>query len=147
MAVLLLMVSIGVVLYGYLLVRRLDRFIQRGGIVQEPAAMVRKEILLYGGKDAVGRIARALDEAAITYDRTAEMDVRNGAAYDWVGAFSESDADNLLFCLLAKRKNERIHTLAECNDRMYENVFKQAGITAILPKNAPVDQILACLKG
>ena len=147
MMVLLAMVSIGVMLYGYVLVRRLDRFLQRAEMEKEPEATVHKEVLLYGQGEPADRIGHALQEAAIAYDRTAEPDIRDGALYHWAGAFSDSDADNLLFCLWAKRRNENVRTLAQCNDRMYENVFKQAGITVVLPKDASVSQILACLKG
>ncbi len=147
MIVLLVIVLLGIILYGYLLMCRLDRFIEQGGFMAEPDIHTEKEILLYGEKETVDEISHMLDGAAVTYDYTPELDIQNGTSYRWIGAFSEDDEDNLLICLMAKRKNSAVRTMAQCNNVIYETLFKQTGITVILKKDIPVDQILACLRG
>jgi Trk K+ transport system NAD-binding subunit len=147
MIVLFIIVFIGIVLYGYLLMGRLDKFIEKGGFRKVSEASGEKEILLYGEPETIGSIAHALDAAAITYDFTTEPAIMNGIRYQWLGAFSADDADNLLICLSAKRMNSNIRTIAKCNNVIYENVFRQTGITVILQNDIPIGRILACLKG
>ena len=147
MIVLLIIVSAGLILYGYFLMCRLDRFIAQGGFAKEPEASIEKEILLYGEQEILDEISHALDAAAITYDRTAGPEIKDGTAYRWIGAFSGDDEDNLLICLSAKRKNVSIRTMARCNNMIYKNIFRQMKITVILQSEVPVSRILAYLKG
>ncbi len=147
MAVLLMVFFAGTILGGYLLMCRLDQFIDRGGFVREPEAATEKEILLYGDRKTITEIGRALDDAAITYDCTTEPAIRGSTTYHWIGACSGDDLDNILICLSAKRKNHQIRTIAKCNDRTYETIFQQTGVAVILPNEVAAYRILACLKG
>lgn len=61
MIVLLIIVLIGVIFYGYFLMGRLDQFIERGGFIKEPEASKEKEILLYGEPETIDTISHALD--------------------------------------------------------------------------------------
>lgn len=147
MIVLVIVVSVGVLLYGYLLMQRLDRFIERGGFAKEPDEPAEMDILLYGELEMLDEMRRALDDARVRYDLTAEPEVPDAAAYRWIAALSKDDESNLLVCLAARRKNNGIRTMAKCNDRVYEDVFRQTGITVVLHGDATVHRILACLKG
>lgn len=147
MIVLLIIASSGILLYGYLLMCRLDCFLEQGGFMAETKIPLEKEILLYGEWETLDKISHTLDGAAVTYDYTTEPDLQDGTAYQWIGAFSRDDADNLLICLMAKRRNGAIRTMAKCNDAIYETVFRQTGITVILKNGISAKQILACLKG
>jgi hypothetical protein len=147
MIALIILVTVGGMLYGYLLVRRLDRFIERGGFAEEPDDPIEKDILFYGEREALDEVCRALDGERVSYDLTAEPEIPYGAAYRWVGALSKDDASNLLVCLAARRKNKDIRTIAKCNDRIYEDVFRRTGVTVVLHGDATAHRILACLKG
>lgn len=147
MITLLIVTSIGVILYGYALMSRLDRFMQKGGFARQPEITVEREILLYGEQETVDAICFALDGAGITYDRTDKLETRDGVIYRWVGAFSTDDENNLLFCLLAKRTNKSIRMMAKCNDMVYKSVFKQTGVAVILEHDITPNRILACLRG
>jgi hypothetical protein len=151
MFVLFVIVSVGVILYGYFLMSRLDRFIERGcfGTLPEHPVepSVEKEILLYGDRETIEEIRQALDQASITYDGTTEPEISEGIYYHWIGAFSDDDGNNLLICLLAKRKNGQVRTMAKCNNSIYERIFRQTGITVILQNDVPPSRIIACLKG
>lgn len=147
MIVLLITISVGIILYGYLLMRRLDLFFARGGFMEEPETSIEKEILLYGEKETLAEIINVLGDASVSYDYTAEPDIKDGTYYHWIGAFSKDDMDNLLICLSAKRKNNDIGTMAKCNNMIYENIFRQTGISVILGKDISANQILAALKG
>lgn len=113
----------------------------------ETKTPVEKEILLYGEWETLDKISRALDSAAVTYDYTTEPDIQDGTAYQWIGAFSRDDVDNLLICLMAIRRNGAVRTMAKCNNTIYETVFRQMGITVILKNGISAKQILACLRG
>ncbi len=147
MIVLLVIASIGVILYGYFWMSRLDRFFAQGGFTKEPETSMQKDILLYGEQKTVGEISHTLDAAAITYDLTTEPDIKDGVTYRWIGAFFRKRYEYLLICLSAKRKDENTRTMAKCNDMIYENIFRQTGITVILQNDVPADRILAFLKG
>ncbi len=149
MIALLIIISVGVILYGYMLMGRLDRFMERGGFAGElkSVAVSEREILLYGERKTIEAIASALEKAAITYDHTNELEIKDQVTYDWVGAFSKDDESNLFLCMLAKRKNESIHMMAKCNDMIYESIFRQMGVTVIFQNDISPNRIVACLRG
>lgn len=147
MITLLIVTTIGVILCGYALMSRLDRFMQKGGFARQPEAVIEKEILLYGEQKAIEAICSALDDAEISYDCTNRLETRDDVTYHWVGAFSTDDENNLLLCLLAKRKNKSIRMMAKCNDMVYRSVFKQTGVAVISEDNITPNRILACLRG
>lgn len=148
MIVLLVIFSAGFILYGYLLMGRLDRFIENNGFSKEEKNFTQKEILLCGEEEIIDPLSRALDEAAVTYDRESQSEAEDSGSvfYRWVGAFFADDEKNLLICLMAKRKNSAVCTMAKCNDRLFENIFRQTGVTVILQNEIPVNRVLACLK-
>ncbi len=147
MIILFMIVLIGTVLYGYFIMLRLDKFIEKSMVRKESEGPGEKEILLYGEAEIIDSISQVLNAAEITYDFTTEPVINEGSTYHWLVAFSKDDADNLLICLLAKRRNSSIQTMAKCNNRIYENVFKQTGITMILQKDIPISRILTYLRG
>jgi hypothetical protein len=147
MIVLLIVVMAGILLYGYFLMRRLDQFIERGGFAREPDEKAKMDILLYGEPEMLVQVHRALTDAQIRFDVTDEPEVPDGTAYRWIAALSKDDERNLLVCLAARRKNASIRTMAKCNDRVYEEVFRQTGITVVLHEGDAAQRILACLKG
>ena len=125
----------------------LDLFIKNGGFIAEPEAIIVKEILLYGEMETLDELSHALDSALVSYDSTTEPEIQDGINYHWIGALSKDDEENLLLCLSAKRKNSNIRTIAKCNNAIYENVFRQTGITVILNRDLSINQILTCLRG
>lgn len=146
MIVLVVIVLLGGALYGYLLMCRLDRFIERRGFAKEADDPAEKDILLYGEREMLDEVCRALDVAGIRYDLTSEPEIPDGVAYRWIGALSKDDASNLLVCLAARRKDKGVRTMAKLNDRMYEEIFRRADITIILCGDGAADSIFACLK-
>ena len=75
MIVLLIIGSVGIILYGYLLICRLDRFIERDDSVKELQAPAEKEILLYGEQDTIEEPGHDLDDAATPYDRATKLNL------------------------------------------------------------------------
>lgn len=48
---------------------------------------MRKEILLYGERQAMGEIGQMLDDRKLLYDCTAQPDIGTEAVCRWIGAF------------------------------------------------------------
>ena len=147
MIALLIVTSVGVMLCGYLLMGRVDRFMEQGGFAKEQEPVAGREILLYGEPETIDAISFALEDAAISFDRTRELEIPDGAAYHWVGAFSKDDESNLFICMLVKRKNENVRMMAKCNHVIYENIFRQMGVTVIFQNGVSANRVLACLRG
>ena len=147
MIVLLVIVSIGILLYGYVLMCRLDRFFEGGGFAQAPRAPLHKEILLYGEQPVMDEIRHMLDDQHILYDCTGQPDISQEVVYRWIGAFSKDDADNLLICMMGKRRNSAVRTIAACNDSLYEKVFRQMGISIVVRDGVQASRIIDFIKG
>lgn len=147
MIVLLIVVMAGILLYGYFLMRRLDQFIEGGGFEREPDEQEKMDVLLFGESEMLAQMHHALMDAQVRFDVTDEPEVPDGAAYRWIAALSKDDESNLLVCLAARRKNAGIRMMAKCNDRVYEEVFRQTGITVVLHEGDAAQRILTCLKG
>lgn len=147
MDVLLIIAVIGAFVYGYFAVSRIDRFFDRGGFTKEPDAVVTKDIFLYGNQKVVEALSEDLNRARITNDWASEPDMNAGVTYQWIGAFSDNDEDNLLACLSAKRNQSGIYTMAKCNDLTYQNVFTQTEISVVLRGDLTAPQIIKYLRG
>jgi len=147
MIALLIVTTIGVILYGYVLMNRIDRFIEQGGFAPGLRKITQREILLYGEPETLNTIGLALKRAAISYDYLNELEIKDGVTYRWVGAFSRDDESNLLICMLVKRNDDKIRMMAKCNDMVYESIFRQMGVTVIFQNEVSPDRILACLRG
>jgi len=134
MFALLIAAFAGVIVIGYFLLRRFDRFFDKGGFVPETAEKrecKKKDILLFGDDKEIAGLCRALTAAGLSVD-AAELGENQGASYRWAGAFSHDDAENLLFCLSAKRKKLDILTMCKCNEPIYGNLMTNKGIDAVL---------------
>lgn len=146
MDALLIFVVIGAFLIGYAAMSRLDRFRNRDRPPGEPDVIPAKGIFLYGCPETVKALSDDLKKAGVTNDWSAEPEMNAGVHYHWIGAFSDSDEDNLLACLWAMRSRPGIHTIAKCNDMTYKNVFKQTKISVILQGSIAAAQLVKHLK-
>ena len=137
----------GILLYGYYLMRRLDRFIAAGGIPESPAARRQSAVLIFGGPEISGTLAASLEEKGITYEVTDHPDLLEYSAFLAVAAISESDLDNLLLCSEAKRLRPDILSFAICNDMTYKSVFDNAGIGCVFSIGVGNTSLPEALKG
>lgn len=143
----IIIVLIGTILYGYVLMKKLDGYISQNFIKEEYVTLPQKDILLYGEPETIAAVVGVLEKESVLYDVTAQPEIKENTVYDWIGAFSEDDMNNLLICMGGKRKNPRVYTIAKCNQNIYEVVFKEMDITIIVKQEISAKQILACLRG
>jgi len=146
-AVLIVVLS-GILLYGYTLMRRLDKFIAAGGIPESPAARgAQSAVLIFGVPEFTGALAARLAEKGVSYEITDRPEIPEGASFPAVAALSESDLDNLLLCSTAKKLRPDILSFAVCNDVTYRRVFDSAGIGCVFTVGAGGASLPEALKG
>ncbi|MPN58367.1 hypothetical protein SDC9_206071 [bioreactor metagenome] len=49
--------------------------------------------------------------------------------------------------MMGKRRNSAVRTIAACNDTLYEDVFRQMGISVIVSNGIQASRIIDYIKG
>ena len=147
MTIVLIIVTIGIVLYGYLLMHRIDSFFEQRANGETPLDFMQKDILLFGNPKDMKTLCKKLDLTDLSFDCVDEPKLCTHTTYRLVGAFSHSDIDNLQLCKSAKRNQKDIHIVAKCNDLIYENIYKHIGVSLVLLKDIEYSQIISCIEG
>lgn len=147
LTIVLIIVTIGIVLYGYLLMHRIDRFFDEQPMGEKPLDLSQKDVLLFGNPEDLKTLCQQLGMASLSFDCVDEPKLCAHTIYRFVGAFSCSDIDNLQLCASAKRDQEDIRIVAKCNDLIYENIYKHTGASLVLRKDAECSQIFSFIEG
>ena len=147
LTIVLITVTIGIVLYGYLLMHRIDRFFDKQPMGETPLAFIQKDVLLFGNPEDLKTLCQQLGMAGFSFDCVEEPKLCAHTAYRWVGALSRSDIDNLQLCKSAKRDQKDIRIIAKCNDLAYENIYKHIGASKVLCKDIEYGQIISFIEG
>lgn len=137
---------IGIALFGYFIMGRLDAFFAKGGFNDSPLAKVDKKLLIYCARQAellLDKLEPELQRQGIRCGVLTEPHVPPSDDLLAVLALSARDLDNLLLCHEAKHLRSDIYTIALCNDRLYQHFFADAGIDQILTENQPADYYMA----
>lgn len=137
----------GILLYGYYLMRRLDKFLDTGGFGNSAAVRSNRAVLIFGEPEIAEPLARYLREKGVTYRVVEDPDLSGDTVYLAVAAVSGSDLDNLLMCARAKRLRPDISSFAVCNDTTYQNVFDSTGIDRVFAPGPGRPDLLEYLKG
>ncbi len=145
MIALLLITTIGISLLGYLMMVRLDNFIESGGFVEGPEAMLEPIVLIYDPHRDQGTLEKSLMEHHIRFQCITEPHVPENMIPVVVAAFSDSDMDNLLLCNEARHLHPDLFTVAVCNDALYTHLFKESGIKQVFYQHFPEKILLECL--
>ncbi|MDW7657571.1 MAG: NAD-binding protein [Bacillota bacterium] len=148
MIILIIFAAIGIVLFGYLIMSWLDAFFQKGGFIDSPAAKMEKSLLLYCAKQAeqlLDRLEPLLQQQGLRYCLIPEPHVPLPASILAVLAISDNDLDNLLLCHEAKHLHADVYTIALCNDPLFTDFFKDAGIDQVLTGNQPADALVTLI--
>ncbi len=147
MTALLVILCAGVLLYGYALSSRLGPLacdcIPKG----QKAAQEVKTILLFGNLKELEPVRQALRKAGISFDMTERAQLDEQFAYQWIGAFSDSDVDNLFLCASAARSISGVKTMALCNDCACRYIFRSAKISHIFYGGVLAKELLSVIGG
>lgn len=143
MTILLAVTTVGLLTLGYFVMRRLDDFIERGGILDSPQGRVNQGILIYGAPEVEEKIHKIGMKCKILTDPVFPED----GLYSALFALSQDDRGNLALCHMARQADPGITIIARCSAPNLQGVFKTMGVSRLLGAGEPVDLLLAELGG
>ncbi len=143
MAVLLTITTLGSLLLGYLVMCRLDNFLERGSILDSPQGRANQGVLVYGAPDVAEKIHRT----GMKCKNLATLAFPEDGFYSALFALSSDDRSNLALCSAAKRADPGITMIARCNAPELRSVFQAVGVSRLLGTDEPIDVLLAELWG
>lgn len=144
---LLIITTVGIMLFGFVIMGQLDNFIGSSGFTESSQELLIRTILLFGEKKIVTDISTHLSGRNISYHIAKEPDVPENIIFFVVLALSDNDMDNLLLCNKAKHVCPDVLTVAKCNENIYKKVFENAVINCILTGHLTPDSVLCAVKG
>lgn len=143
MTILLAVTTVGLLVLGFFVMRRLDDFIERGGILDSPQGRANQGILIYGAPEVEEKIHRIGMKCKILIDPIFPED----SLYSALFALSQDDCANLALCQMAKQTDPGITMIARCSAPKLQGVFEAMGVSRLLGSEESVDPLLAELGG
>ncbi len=119
-----------IIILGYYLMNGLDAFLT-GGVFINPSSKNVSHILLFG-LSSDSEIINVLEDINVIYDLTDNECFTPLNIYKIVFACSDNDMNNLMICSSAKRADYNIYTVAKCNNKLYETVFRRDEVDKIV---------------
>jgi len=143
MQALLMIAALGMIALGYLVMSRIDRFIENGGFVDSQQGRANRGVLVYAAPEMVIQMQKAgMKCTAIDTPNFPE-----DGFYSAVFALSRNDRENLAICRAAKRFDLGIYMVARCSEPELYEAFEAAGIHRILNAGESAYSLLAELRG
>ena len=139
----LIIVSAGVVMLGYLVMCRIDHFIERGGILESPQGRANQGVLVYGAPD----VAEKINKMGMKCRNITAQSYPEDGCYSILFALSDDDKDNLTICHDAKSTDPGIAIVARCNTPNLRDIFINEGVDRLLSAGEPIDSLLTELWG
>ena len=143
MTILLIITALGVGLVGYFVMRRIDRYVDGGNILDSPEGRQNCGVLVYGAPDAVSGIQKA----GLRCNELKETAYPADGLYAALFALSGDDRANLVLVQAAKRADPGIYILARCNAPELRPVFEAAGASSLIGEGEPVAPLIAQFGG
>ena len=143
MTALLIVALFGIALLVYDAMRRIDRFIEKGGLADSPQGRANRGILVFGSLEAadkfkhVGLRFRVLHQPIFPED----------GCYSALFSLSANDDENLILCCAAKRSDPGIYLIVRCNSPQLHSIFETIGANCILNAGECIDTLLEELGG
>lgn len=139
LAVLIVLVFVG---FGYLLMGRIDHFVE---MTFPDAPIVRPETcaaLIFGDLSRQDVLEQLMLQRHISCLKLSEPHVPDHLKLRLVLAVSGNDMDNLLLCNEARHVDPGVVTIAKCSNSIYRDIFERAGISRILTDSLFDDAVL-----
>ncbi len=143
LTVLLIITTLGIVLLGFLVMRRLDSFINSGGVLDSSQGRANQGVLVYGAPD----VAKKIHNAGLRYKTLSTPIFPEDGFYSALFALSGDDLTNLTICRAAKNSDPGITIIARCSSPELRSVYEAVGCNRLLDTNETVDELLAELRG
>jgi len=143
MTILLAVTTAGLLVLGFFVMRRMDNFIERGGILDSPQGRVNQGILLFGAPAVEEKIHKIGMKCKILTEPIFPED----GLYVALFALSQDDKKNLSLCHMARQADPGITMIARCSAPNLQGVFEAMGVSRLLGPEESVDPLLAELGG
>lgn len=143
MTILLAVATVGLLVLGFFVMRRLDDFIERGGILDSPQGRANQGILIYGAPGVEEKIHKIGMKCKILTEPIFPKD----GLYSALFALSQDDKKNLSLCHVARQADPGITMIARCSTPNLQGVFKTLGVSRLLGPEESVGPLLAELGG
>lgn len=144
MTVVLIISTLGVLLLGYLVMIRLDRFLSGTRETKLPPEKTRVTALVFGG---TAELYAQLEREGISYRKTSRPELPDFTAFSTFLALSNDDLDNLTACNRAKHAMPGISVIALCNDSMYMDMYYETAGAGVLRGKPSASDIILVMKG
>lgn len=147
MTAVLIITTIGILLFGYYIAKRLGRTGKAGKPAMDmtlvPARRINRGILVFGADDLAGKLA----DAGI---RCTKAETENGLfsgsdCYSALFALSDNDWENIALCRRAREKDSSIYILARCSQDNNRSFFEEAGTDRVLMPDESAESALGSL--
>lgn len=143
MTILLILSTLGVMLFGFFVMLRLDNILAKGCILESPHSRANQGVLLYGAPDAKEKICRiGLKCTTLTM-----LSFPEDGFYSALLALSGDDGGNIAICRAAKRSDPDIAIIARCNAPELREVYEAVGASRLLDAGESIDGLLTELWG
>lgn len=143
MTILLLIATLGMMLFGYIVMYHLDNFLESGGIGDSPQGRANRGILIYGAP----KITEKIQKAGLKCRDLTALVFPDHDFYSALFALSADDYCNLAICRSAKHIDPGITIIARCNLPELRSVYETIGINRLLDANESIDTLIAELWG
>lgn len=132
----LIIAMIGVFAFGLYLMKCIDVFLAGGESNSKSDNLVQKDVLLFCDHDCgnteIEKLIKTLGEEPFSLDIVDSPGIPSNSRYGVVIALSSNDMDNLMLCAVAKHTHGDNYTIAKCNDRLYESIFRRQDVDALV---------------
>lgn len=135
--------SLGMLVLGYLVMRRIDSFLERGGIIDSPQGRAHRGVLVYGPPALIPKIERA----GLPCKMLAEPSFPDEYRYAALFILSENDSANFALLVAAKRADPDIFVIVRANARELREAFGNAGANRVICEGESLESLLAELTG
>ncbi|WP_312279533.1 NAD-binding protein [Oscillibacter sp.] len=143
MTILLAATTVILLVLGFLVMRHLDEFIERGGILDSPQGRANQGILIYGAPEVEEKIHKIGMKCKILIDPIFPED----SLYSALVALSHDDCANLALCHMARQADPGIIIIARCSTPNLQSIFEAMGVSRLLSVEESVVPLLAELGG
>jgi hypothetical protein len=157
MTVLLIVTAASIVVFGYFLMGRIDRFFGGEKSSRDTASDFvgtgpKNEVLIFDPK--AGKAAEAgypgcdmLPEDLAHCVVTDEPEITGSFHVTALFALSDSDLDNLLLCCKVRHRFPKAYLCAVCNDLAHMGLYRDARVNRILSGSLPPDALMSLIRG
>lgn len=143
----LILCILGVVLLGFAIVSKIDKFFDNINMEENRNEDVKNEVLIYPAEGIPNGLGPLLHTEGITYLIIAKPYIPENTEFKTLIALSDCDLDNLLLCGEARHNYPGSFIIARCNDLLYLNIFENIGINHVLTGTLSASELLFALKG